>query len=632
VIDIGYLRLGGVHVCGVVAELRFDGMAPSRGIHERQLETLRHRGPDAHGYSIIGSAAIGQTRLRVIDTVHGDPPIKTPSGRFTVSLNGEIYNYRELREELRRHDYKFSSGTDTEVVAHLLEIHGPLEAAKMLDGMFAIAAWDDRDQQLILIRDHLGEKPLFFALTTKSIVVSSEIKALLLHPDVSNQVDLSMIPDYLSCGYVPSPNTFFTHIKSLPAGSVMQAQTDGQHSVETYWSLPMRNVLTGSVAELALATRQHIEQAVKTRSSADRRLGCFLSGGIDSSIVAAALVTASPTQVETFTVGFDDIEFDERKYASMVAQRLGTNHHEIVVAPNIVELTQEISLQHDQPFADSSSVPFYILSQYAAQQVTVALSGDGGDEIFGGYERFSGGLAVATAQAHPKAWALALAGSKALHFPSRVLRNAAAVEAGLPTAFRQWISYTSDPDVLALTYGKVPKIWGEYLKVWESAKGDSVLDRLMRINLDTYLLDDLLVKADRMSMAHGLEVRNPFLATDLVEFTFQLPDKTKTTIGQRKRILKAAYQEILPTEVLKRRKHGFGIPLDNWFRGDLGVFAAGQLGAGAKVREVLNPQAIENLLIDHKSGRRNLGHTLWTLLMLELFLRRHADHWESADA
>jgi len=549
-----------------------------------------------------------------------------------VSLNGEIYNYRTLREELSQQGHKFSSGTDTEVVAHLLEAHGPLDAAKMLDGMFAIAAWDDHDQRLILIRDRLGEKPLFFARTPRSIVVSSEIKGLLVHPDVSKQVDLSMIPDYLSCGYVPSPNTFFLNIKSLPAASVMQVTVEGQQSVETYWSLARGSVLEGSMAELARATRQRVEQAVVSRSSADRRLGCFLSGGIDSSIVTAALVSASPKQVETFTVGFDDIDFDERKYASMVAQRLGTNHHEIVVSPNIVELTEEISLQHDQPFADSSSVPFYVLSRYAASQVTVSLSGDGGDEMFGGYERFSGGLAVAAAQAHPKAWALALAGSKALHFPGRILRNAAAVEAGLPTAFRRWISYTSEPDVLALSGGKIPGSWGEYHKVWESAHGDSVLDRLMRINLDTYLLDDLLVKADRMSMAHGLEVRNPFLATDLVEFAFQLPDKTKTTIGQRKRILKAAYREILPAEVLERRKHGFGIPLDNWFRGDLGVFAADRLGTGAKIREVLNPQAIDNLLSEHNSGRRNLGHTLWTLLMLELFLRRHVDHWDPADA
>jgi asparagine synthase (glutamine-hydrolysing) len=389
--------------------------------------------------------------------------------------------------------------------------------------------------------------------------------------------------------------------------------------------------LDATVDEAASEVRGHLEQAIRRRLIADVPLGAFLSGGIDSSAIVALMAGVMGEPVKTFTIGFDDREgFDERPFARSVAQRFGTEHHEFVVHPDAIDLVERLVWFHDQPFGDSSAIPTFLLSEMTAKHVTVALAGDGGDELFAGYERFAAGLAVDRIMALPPL--LRWAGRRALDaLPGRGLngqvgraqRLAAVVEEGMPDAYLAWISYVPEGWRRRLMPAADDWARDQYRRQWLATAGAAPLDRLLTLNLDTYLLDDLLVKMDRTSMAHGLEVRSPFLDTDLVQFAARLAPALKVRGLSLKRVLKRAVGDLLPPEILNRPKRGFGVPLDRWFREDLEAYTGAMLGPGARLREHLNAPAIDELLGEHRAGRGRHGHALWTLLTLELFLRRH---------
>jgi asparagine synthase (glutamine-hydrolysing) len=620
-------------ICGVAAAQLGDVEL----LVDAQLEGLHHRGPDARGSFRGRHALIGQNRLAIIDLVTGDPPITNEAGTVAAVLNGEVYNFRELRDELAREGHAFGSQGDTEVLAHLAERLPPVDLARRLDGMFAFAIWDERRGRLVLGRDRVGKKPLFYWHSGDRLVFGSEIKAVLCDPAVPRRLDRGAIPAYLTFGYVPTPRTFFDGIHSLPPGHVLTFEPGSEPVVESYWEPPLVN--DGGLGRLdpplpaaAREVRSLLEAAVRRRLISDVPLGAFLSGGIDSSAVVGLMAGLTEEPVQTFTIGFDDRDgFDERPYARILATRHRTDHHEFVVDPDAVDLVERLVWHHDQPFGDSSAIPTFLLSEVTARHVTVALSGDGGDELFAGYERFAAGLAARRYSALPDRVQGAVGGLLGL-LPAgsvhgrmrRVQRFAGVAGRGLPDAYRCWISFVAEEDRNALLDGGRDD-WGldDYRSIWSRSDGAHPLDRLLDLNLRTYLLDDLLVKADRMSMAHALEVRSPFLDSELISYAVRLPPSHKARGLALKRVLRAAISDLVPEEILKRPKHGFGVPLDRWFREDLRSYVRSTLAAkDARVKQHLTPGAVDRLHEEHQAGLRNHGHALWTLLTLEVFLRR----------
>jgi asparagine synthase (glutamine-hydrolysing) len=620
-------------VCGIagyVGTKRRDRDEIIRG----QLSCQRHRGPDAEGAFVRGRGAIAQNRLAIIDVEHGDPPITTEDGSIGVVLNGEIYNFRELRLGLEREGHRFATGCDTEVIAHLAEVCDPVALAGRLDGMFAFAVWDAARERLVLGRDRFGKKPLYYWSSGDELVFASEIKGLFAHPDVPRRLDPAAIPAYLTFGYVPTPRTFFADIRSLPPGHVLTLQAGAEPWLSCYWSPQLRGRSDNSrpsLDEAGAELRRLLTDAVKRRMVADVPIGALLSGGVDSSAIAATMARLSSRRISTFTIGFDDRDgYDERPFAATVAKRYGTDHHEFVVRPNAVDLVERLVWHHDQPFGDSSAVPTYLLSELTRSQVTVALCGDGGDELFAGYERFAASLAVNPYNAIPRP--VRTASRRALAtVPSGALRGrvgnaqrfAEVAEKQMPEAYLEWVSFIDESTRRALLEDPDPWARHEFAGAWDSTSDLQPLDRVLDLNLRTYLVDDLLVKADRMSMAHGLELRSPFLDVDLASYAIQLPPSLKVGGLSLKRALKHALRDDLPPEILRRRKRGFGVPLDRWFREDLRAYVDHMLGSSdARIRTHLKAGAVDALLAEHAAGRRRRGHALWTLLTLEVFLRR----------
>lgn len=622
-------------MCGIAGEIRLDGDASDH--IEAEVACLKHRGPDAQGVFDRGAAWIGQTRLAIIDLRTGDPPITNEDGCVGVALNGEIYNFRQLRERLRAQGHVLATEGDTEVIAHLAEDLEPVALARKLEGMFAFAVWDSRRGRLVLGRDRVGKKPLYYWSDGQRFVFGSEIKSLLANPHVPRVLSKDAIPAYLTFGYVPTPQTFYEGILSVPPGHVLVVEPGREVTLERYWQAPVPGV--DGIAHLDIApkhaahqVRELLEAAVERRRISDVPLGAFLSGGIDSSAIVGLMARQSEQPVQTFTIGFEDTEgFDERPYARLVADAHHTEHHEFVVAPDAVDLVERLVFFHDQPFGDSSAIPTFLLSELTRRHVTVALSGDGGDELFAGYQRFAAGLMAQRYSALPGPLR-SLIGHAAGLVPGTVAggraakaqRFLAAADEGLPNAYLSFISFVREADRAALLNG-VAGNWGidDYLALWSGSSGASPLDRLLNLNLRTYLVDDLMVKTDRMSMAHGLEVRCPFLDRELLEFTARLPPRMKARGMSLKRVLRAAVADLLPPEILRRGKRGFGVPLDRWFREDLRSYLDATLGnRDASVRRHLQGAGVDRLIAEHTSGARNHGHSLWTLLTLEVFLRR----------
>jgi asparagine synthase (glutamine-hydrolysing) len=619
-------------ICGALA-VRPDGLVDAV---RAQLATQRHRGPDAEGWFDGRRGVVAQNRLSIIDLATGDPPMVNEDGTVGAVLNGEIYNFAEIRAGLLRRGHQFSSEGDTEVLAHLAEELDARSIARELDGMFSFAIWRSDQERLLLGRDRTGKKPLYYWQGGGAFVFASEIKGLLAHPAVSQELDPRAISAYLTFGYVPTPYTFFEGIRSLPPGHVLTVEPGGEPRLERYWQLEIPGVgghspLDITLDEAATEVRRLLEAAIRRRLVSDVPLGAFLSGGVDSSAIVAIMAGVMGEPVKTFTIGFDDSDgFDERPFARRIAEQFGTEHHEAVAHPQAVELVERLVFHHDQPFGDSSAVPTFLLNGLAREHVTVALSGDGGDELFAGYERFAGALAVDWASRVPAA-AWAQAARAAGSVPPTALRGRAgkarrfaetAVE-GLPFAYLGWVGYVSEPSRRRLLAD--PNDWAraDYQRRWDSTRGAKTLDRLLALNIDTYLVDDLLVKADRTSMAHALEVRSPFLDTQLLEFAMRLKPSAKMRGLSLKRVLKRAVADLLPEEILSRPKRGFGVPLDRWFRQDLQQYTDAMLGEGASVRAHLRADSLDAMLAEHRSGSASHGQALWTLLTLELFLRKH---------
>ena len=623
-------------MCGIAGFVQTSGQVDLRFI-DKQLELLHHRGPDSQGSYRGSDAVVGQTRLAIIDIETGDPPVTNENKTVGVALNGEIYNYRELRTGLVRRGHTFRTRGDTEVIAHLAEELEPIELARALDGMFAFAVWDDKKEVLILARDGLGKKPLYYWFNSSEFVFASEIKALFAHPSVPREMATGAIEAYLRFGYVPTPRTFFEGIYSVPPGHVLVAKKGSEPQLLKYWEPRVPGAsdtahVDESMDVSARTVRKLLSEAVEKRLVADVPVGAFLSGGIDSSSIIALMTECLGEGIQTFTIGFNDEDgYDERRYARLVADRFRTDHVEFVVEPKAVDLVDTLVWHHDQPFGDASAIPTYLLSELTHQHVTVALCGDGGDELFAGYERFAGALMVERLASLPRAlrspleMALSRVPKGAFGGRGKSARRFARRSRLSPAdAFGSWLSYMDDDVLNSLVQESDGWALNDYRAIFERSAQGKLLDRLIDLNLRTYLLDDLLPKVDRMSMAHGLEVRAPFLDRKLLEYSLKLPERLRIRGLAQKRVLKRAMADLLPREILARRKRGFGVPLDRWFRSDLKNYLQGMLmSPDARVREHLRPEAIDRLVTLHDEEKSDEGLALWSLLTLEIFLRKN---------
>lgn len=627
-------------MCGICGRLNFDSERPvGAPLLRRMTNALSHRGPDGDGIFINGPVGLGHRRLKIIDlTENGRQPMPNEDGTIWITFNGEVYNFPDLRERLIRRGHRFRSKTDTETVLHLYEEEGPA-CVRALRGMFSFAIWDARTQTLFLARDRAGKKPLYYQIDRGGLRFASEIKAILMDPEVEATPDFEGIHHYLSFGYVPHPATAFRGIRALPPAHVATIR-DGRLTVERYWRLQYGVKHPGSEQDLAQELVHHLEDAVKVRMISDVPLGAFLSGGIDSSAVVAMMSRHAAEPVRTFSIGFDTAEYDERHYARLVAERFGTRHEEFVVRPDAAGILPMLVWHYDQPFADSSAIPTYYVAQITRQHVTVALNGDGGDEGFGGYERYVAqqlagrldwlpGTARRGLQA---AVGLVPRGGRRGSLRARGRRFLEGLLQPPDRRYSRWVfHFTADrkaelyhPDFAAA----VPPMESEELliRAFRTSDGADLLDAVMDVDTRTYLPDDLLVKVDVASMMNGLEARSPFLDHALLEFAARIPSHLKLRGREKKVLLRTALRGILPDAILERPKMGFGVPIDRWLREDLRSLAYDTLlGRRATDRVYFRPEVVRSYLDEHVAGRASWHYLLWNLLMLELWHRTFID-------
>ena len=624
-------------MCGIAGIVHWDQAPVAPQELAAMASLLKHRGPDEQNVE-TPSAGVGlaHCRLKVIDlSTAARQPMSDESGRIRLLFNGEIYNFKELRRELISAGHTFWSQSDTEVILRAYE-HWGKEAIRRLDGMFALALWDDAARRLLLARDRTGKKPLYYWTDGRCTAFGSEIKALLSHEHVPCRVNEGLFPYLLMFGSSPVDQTFYRQIRQVPPATWMEfGGPESEPRSELYWQLP-RNDASGpwTPAKAQEELRELLSAAVKKRLVSDVPLVAFLSGGIDSTIVVGLMseqLKGDP--VRTFSVGFEgDNRFDETRFAQAAADRFKTRHTAFTIGPQPFDLIEKLVRHHDQPFGDSSALPTYLLSQRTRSHVTVALSGDGGDELFAGYDRFRAAL---LAERGPRWLWKAGAGLfkpvsriKGLHvrsFPYRLVRFLKAADRPLVERYLSWRSILSDPEEYLLSTGSgSPHSLQEISR--RLAPEDpraTPLARLLRLNFTEYLPCDLLVKMDRCSMAHGLETRSPFLDTALIEWAFRLPDSFKIRGNETKWILRRAFRDLLPEPILKRGKMGFGVPLGAWFRSQWSEPLRDLLfPPEARIRRYVDGKRIEQMVRSHLIGERDAGHALWLLLTFEIWLRQ----------
>ena len=627
-----------IAVCGICGELRFDGSTASdeelAGIRDR----LVHRGPDAAGLyrSRDGRAALAFRRLRIIDiTPAAGQPMANEDGSVQLVFNGEIYNFRQLRERLASKGHTFRSRSDTETIVHLYEERGA-DGVEDLDGMFALAIWDERRQRLTLARDRAGKKPLFYYRSNRLLAFASEMKAFFAYPGVDMEIDAEAVPSYFIHGYVPGPSTFYRNVRQLEPGSVMSVEADGRVACRKYWQItypPAAEVRPVPYGEAVAAVREQTTRAVERRLVSDVPLGAFLSGGIDSTIVVGLMSRLMPERVKTFSIGFEgDPAYDETAYARMAAERFNTQHTEFRVTPDALGLIDTLIWHHDGPFGDSSALPMYHVSRLARAQVTVVLTGDGGDEVFAGYRRFRAALESErvprlAARAAGAVLSRIPAPGHERHWLADTQRFFSAAAASFDERMTMWNSIFFDnlTDLLRPEFSRtIPPVDPlRYLAAGRSqTAGRSLLSRLLHANFTSYLADDLLVKIDRCTMASSLEARSPFLDRRLVEYVAALPDRFKLDGRRAKAVLRDAFADLLPPAIDRRRKMGFGVPLGRWFRGELRGYVHDLLLApAARYRAMLSGVYVERLVAAHLAGEANLGPQLWSLICFERWLQ-----------
>ncbi len=637
-------------MCGITGAVWSDpDLAVSETTLNRMTEMLRHRGPDADGQytsqyqsrSANGSqpgVALGFRRLSIIDLQFANQPIPNEDESIWLIFNGEIYNFPELRHRLEGTGHRFRTNGDGETIVHLYEDEG-VDCFSHLNGMFAIAIWDSRQRQLVLGRDRLGQKPLVYSHQGNRLLFASELKSLLQVPGLSREIDAAALDQYITFQYVPHPRTIFREIRKLSPGHYA-VYRDGQLDVQRYWTPDFNARWEGSQAEAIEQLRSTLRSSVAMRMQSDVPLGAFLSGGVDSSLIVAIMQDQAREPVRTFSIGFNVGEYDETRYARLVADHLGTNHEEFQVTPDGVSILPKLVWHYDEPFADSSAIPTWYVSELTRQHVTVSLTGDGGDELFAGYPRYK---AVALGDRLDRLGPLKRLFSAAFwqRLPSPARQK---------SKLRQWKRFT---EVLGKSPGRRYLDWISIFNesrrtelyteqfvaslpdedpflflqtAMQEAAGRDPVTQIALTDLVTYLPCDLMTKVDIASMAHGLECRQPFLDFRLVELAARFPLSWKLRGTTGKRMLRRAFARLLPDKIWTRKKMGFGVPLDHWFRDELKPMTHDLLLSGpATARGYFRPEYVEQLVREHEEARFDHAYRLWSLLVLELWMQTWCD-------
>jgi asparagine synthase (glutamine-hydrolysing) len=627
-------------MCGIAGVLYADPFRPvDQSVLQAMGQSIAHRGPDAEGFLSEPGVGLVHRRLAIIDLSGGDQPIGNEDGSVQLIYNGEVYNYQDLRRDLVARGHRFRTNSDTETLVHLYEEEGE-RLVERLRGMFTFALWDRTKRRLVLARDRLGIKPLYFYRDAEKLLFGSELKAILAYPGIAREVDAEALEDYLTFGMVPGTRSIFRRIEKLPPAHTLTATADElDRAPRRYWRLHVEPDHGRSAEEWQEAVSAKVNEAARLHLIADVPVGAFLSGGLDSSIVVACSAGAVEGPMQTFSIGFREESFSELPFARQVAERFGTRHTEEIVTADAVSLLDELAWFYDEPFADSSAIPSYLVARLAARSVKVALSGDGGDEAFGGYARYAHDLKEAAIRQRLPIWLrrrvlgpLAGIWPKADWLPrplrGKTLLTNLSLDAG--AAYANTLSICRPPlrrgllapDVAAQLNGHRP---GRLLEAdYATAPPGDALGGMMAADVGTILPDDFLVKVDRASMAHGLEVRPPLLDHELMELAARIPADLKIRGGETKWVLKQAFRSRLPDAAVSRPKHGFELPIDAWLRGPLrGTFESAVLDSGARLRDFVDQPTAGKLYKAHLSGTGHHGNVLWALLVLARWADRH---------
>ena len=627
-------------MCGIIGKLYFDrDRTVARQDLVRMASALVHRGPDGEGVWIDGNFGLAHRRLAIIDlSAAATQPMSNEDGSVWITFNGEIYNFQELQKELETRGHVFRTHSDTEVILHAYEEYGR-QCLDRLRGMFAFAIWDARQRLLFIARDRLGKKPLFYYLGPDQFLFASEIKGLLADRDIPTEPDPVALDHFLALQYIPAPLTAFRGIRKLPPAHWLEVR-NGRVEMERYWKLqytPKRQI---SMSEAVEEFRWRFAEAVRLRLVSDVPLGVFLSGGVDSSAVVAAMAQEMGRSVQTFSVGFEDAAFDERIYARQVAERYGTTHTELVVKAPVTDILPRLVWHYDEPFGDTSAVPSYAIAALTRQYVTVVLNGDGGDENFAGYEWYAKDLFVQRGEVLPlwlrqwiASWGKGVSlATKQHQLVHKIIQLAKLLALSPVRRYAYWMEHFSSearqklytPTFGAAVVGSNPE--GLFEEAFAQSDTEEWVDTMLDADVNLYLPEDLLVKVDRATMAHSLEARSPFLDHVLMEFVASLPSQLKFSGTQQKRLLKTALRDVLPERILKRPKMGFCVPLERWFREELREMAYDVLLAPRAVqRGYFRPREVAKLLDAHCRGEADHAKHLWDLLVLELWHRTFID-------
>jgi len=631
-------------VCGIYGVLQLDGQPASPELVAQMGRLTVHRGPDDEGIHVDGPCAIGMRRLSIIDLAGGHQPLSDHTGTLWLVCNGEIYNFRELRRDLEARGHRFKSGSDSETLIHLYAEYGD-EFVRHVNGMYAFVLWDARRRRLLIGRDRLGIKPIYVRDDGHRLLFASEAKAILALPGVETALDPAALQSYLQLGYVPAPQSMFRGIEKVPPASVLVVE-NGRRTTRRYWNVPAAVDRTVAEGEWIERIRARLEESVRMQMVSDVPIGAFLSGGIDSSCVVGFMARHSNRPVKTYSIGFEggaaESFYNELPFARKIAARFGTDHHEILVRPDVVALLPQLLWHMDEPVADSAFITTYLVSEFAHRDVTVILSGVGGDELFGGYRRYLGDHYRTHFQRLP-GWVRRAATSVGGKLPSdrhsRVLNALRLARSFLASAdlpfeerYRSYVEVFPAEDAARLSRANGVARTDLLAAAMRGATSDDSLNRMLVVDAETQLPDDLLLLTDKMSMAVSLECRVPLLDHELVELAAAMPQEIKIRGGRLKHAMKAALEGLLPPDTLGRSKRGFGTPFGAWLKGDLApvlrqVFSPASVGA----RGLLRHEAVAQLMADHQANRVDGTDRLLALLNLEIWARIFLDHRSPAD-
>jgi asparagine synthase (glutamine-hydrolysing) len=626
-------------MCGIAGFISKEKNAPLAGreiLLDRMCRVITHRGPDEQGTIVKDRAALGMRRLSIIDLKSGQQPIFDCSGRLAIVFNGEIYNYRELKKDLEARGHKFKTNSDTETIVHAYEEFGA-DCVRHLRGMFAFAIYDFSQETLFIARDRVGKKPLFYSLTKRgNFVFGSELKVLLEHGEISKEIDFSALDSYLTFGYVPEEFCIFKDVHKLAPGHFLLFK-NGSIEIKKYWDFDYSGASEiKAEAEYIDGLREKIKEAVRVRLISEVPLGAFLSGGVDSSSIVGMMSQISDAPVKTFSIGFNEDTFNELKFARAAAKHFNTEHHEFVVTPDLVETVDDLVWHFDEPFADSSALPTYMVAKMARDYVTVVLSGDGGDELFAGYTRYVTDKKRSGLEKLPRVLRQNLLkplsealphGAKGRNFLYNTSLDAVDRYIDSVSHFGKLKKLELYSNALRENLnGQTGKAEAVFRQLAESAASGDATDKMLYLDSKTYLPADILTKVDRMTMAVSLEARVPLLDHELIEYVQKIPANLKLKGTETKYIFKKAMEGIVPNEILYREKQGFGVPINEWINSQLKDRIHGILSEKRTVeRGYFEPKYIKVLLDEHAKNRRDHSHALWILWMLELWHRRFVD-------